>query len=69
MDPMGLVRMRLQVSAGALNNHLSKKSPTGPRSTDPEKTRVSPSSTNLLRGPLGFGPIQFLMEFINACFN
>ena len=30
--------------------------------TDPEKTWVSNSSSNLLRGPLGFGPIQFLMD-------
>ena len=29
--------------------------------TDPQ-TWVSNSSSNLLRGPLGFGPIQFLME-------
>ena len=34
--------------------------------TDPEKTWVSNSSiaTYLVRGPLGFGPIQFLMEGI-----
>ena len=30
--------------------------------TDPEKTWVSNSSSTLLRGPLGFGPIQFLMD-------
>ena len=34
-----------------------------PRFTDPEKTWVSNSSiATSLRGPLGFGPIQFLMN-------
>ena len=53
-----------------VNQGLSKKSPTRPTSfTDPEKkNKISNSSSSQLRGrgPLGFGPIQFLMEFRQA---
>ena len=33
-----------------------------PRLTDPEQTIARAISTYLVRGPLGFGPIQFLMD-------
>ncbi len=39
----------------------TKKSPTGPTFHGPKTTWVSNSSITWLRGPLGFGPIQFLM--------
>ena len=42
--------------------YLSKKSPTGPTERTPKPEYLYNSSSNLLRGPLGFGPIQFLME-------
>ena len=45
-----------------LKNHLSKKSPTGPTERTPKKPEYLMQFTK--RGPLGFGPIQFLMEFL-----
>ena len=50
----------------ANNNGLvwSKKSPTGPTFHGPRKNPedLIALASNLLRGPLGFGPIQFLMD-------
>ena len=41
----------------------SKKSPTGPTEQTPKpEYLVALAPTYLVRGPLGFGPIQFLME-------
>ena len=44
--------------------YVSKKSPTGPTERSPKKPEYLIARLQLTqRGPLGFGPIQFLMEF------
>ena len=40
----------------------SKKSPTGPTEWTPKPVYLVAPSQLTERGPLGFGPIQFLME-------
>ena len=51
--------------------YISKKTPTGPIEGTPKKTWVSNSSiaTYLVRGLLGFGPIQFLMGSIPSLWS
>ena len=42
---------------------VSKKSPTGPTDRTPKKPEYPIARSQLTeRGPLGFGPMQFLME-------
>ena len=47
--------------AGFLN-HQSKKSPTGPTERTPKPENLTARSQLPKRGPLGFGPIQLLIE-------
>ena len=42
---------------------ISKKSPTGPTERTPKPEYLIARSQLTERGPLGFGPIQFLMEY------
>ena len=49
-----------------LGASLSKKSPTGPTEQTPKPEYLIARSQLTERGPLGFGPIQFLMDFTNC---
>ena len=61
---VGTLRDQLTPGIGdeSLPTNISKKSPTGPTDRTPKPEYLIARLQLTERGPLGFGPIQFLMD-------